>query len=225
MGGGMILMIVLISFLPVSEAMVLHGLIQLVSNGSRVGIHFKHVRWEIIIKYILGAVATLILFKLLNYIPSKTIIYLLLGTIPFLGLIPKLGAQMSIMRPGRSFLCAALITCAQLLAGASGPVLDIFFINAPLSRFEILGTKAVTQCLGHLMKIIFYGSLLLTNQTEAFISIPIVAAILVLTLVGNFIGAKIVARMNDHFFKKVSRYFVFFICVPVLAQAIKLLLA
>ena len=47
--GGLILMGVLISFLPVGPAMVLHGLIQATSNGYRAWINRKDINWKIIL--------------------------------------------------------------------------------------------------------------------------------------------------------------------------------
>ena len=46
MGGGMILMGVLLALLPLSQAMVLHGSVQLTSNGSRAWLLRRHIRWR-----------------------------------------------------------------------------------------------------------------------------------------------------------------------------------
>lgn len=219
MGGGMILMVVLLHFLPVSEAMILHGLIQLISNGSRIGIHFKSIQWKLIGGYLLGSALTFMSFKLINFVPNKTLIYLIIGTIPLLSLIPKIAPLMSITQRGRNLLCAIGVTSAQLLAGTSGPILDIFFISSPLSRYSILGTKAVTQSLGHLIKVLFYGSLLSSAGEFISISLPLLALCLFLTLIGNILGSKIVAKMNDQNFKKFSRNFVYIVCIPVLLKA------
>ena len=37
-----------------------------------------------------------------------------------------------------SFFCGALVTSAQILAGASGAVLDVFYLQSGLNRFQII---------------------------------------------------------------------------------------
>jgi len=46
--GGLILMGILVSIMPVSQAMVLHGLIQLTSNGYRAWLNRKDINWSIV---------------------------------------------------------------------------------------------------------------------------------------------------------------------------------
>ena len=219
----MVLMVILLNILPVSEAMVVHGLVQLISTGSRIALYSKSLRQEIILKYILGVLLTLVIFKMINFYPNKAMIYLMLGLMPFIGFTRHVGHRISITKPGRSFVCGMLITAVQLSAGVAGPILDIFFLNAPLNRYEILATKALTQALGHIVKVYFYGMILF--QSGQNISLPSwsIPVIVVLTLLGNFLGSKIVARINDQAFKKVSRYFIYLITIPLLIKGIRML--
>ena len=46
--GGLILMGILASILPIASAMVLHGLIQLTSNGYRAWLNRKDIVWAIV---------------------------------------------------------------------------------------------------------------------------------------------------------------------------------
>ena len=55
LGGGMILMGVLTSILAVEAAMILHGVTQLASNGSRAFIHRQNIRWGIFPLFALAA--------------------------------------------------------------------------------------------------------------------------------------------------------------------------
>ena len=45
------------------------------------------------------------------------------------------------------------VTTAQMLSGVAGPLLDVFYVNSRLTRQEILGTNAMTQRLGHIIKV------------------------------------------------------------------------
>ena len=42
-----------------------------------------------------------------------------------------------------------VVSATQLLAGASGPLLDVFYLNTPLNRYQVIASKAITQTLGH----------------------------------------------------------------------------
>lgn len=59
MAGGIILMGVLLLLLPVAQAMVLHGFVQLVSNGWRAWLWRKYIHWRIVRHSFVGAVGAL----------------------------------------------------------------------------------------------------------------------------------------------------------------------
>src|SRR6185436_13594595 len=84
MAGGMILVGVLLAMLPLPEAMMLHGVTQMASNGWRGLLWFRHVRWGAIGAYLAGCAAALLLWSLWRYVPSKAVALLLLGGAPFL---------------------------------------------------------------------------------------------------------------------------------------------
>jgi hypothetical protein len=53
----------------------------------------------------------------------------------------------------------------NLVAGVSGPLLDVFFVRAELSRHAVVATKAATQSLAHLAKVAVYGAALSAGGT------------------------------------------------------------
>ncbi|MFT5929082.1 MAG: putative PurR-regulated permease PerM, partial [Candidatus Azotimanducaceae bacterium] len=59
MAGGMILMGIFGLFLSIPTAMVLHGIAQAVSNGSRIWLHRQHIRWGVLLPYALGSLVVL----------------------------------------------------------------------------------------------------------------------------------------------------------------------
>jgi len=62
MAGGMILMGIFSFFLAVPAAMMLHGITQTFSNGSRVWWYRHHIRKVVLIPYTLGAFTILVSF-------------------------------------------------------------------------------------------------------------------------------------------------------------------
>ena len=66
MAGGMILMAILVSLMSVPGAMIVHGVVQATSNGSRAWFLRAHIRWRVLPPYLLGAAATLAAFTALT---------------------------------------------------------------------------------------------------------------------------------------------------------------
>ena len=105
-----------------------------------------------------------------------------------------------------------------MLAGASGPVLDFFYVQSAMSKEEILGTKAVTQTFGHIVKLIYYGSLItIAADTIPHWALPAVVSSAIL---GNHLGSLIVERITVDDFKRIGRYLVMVIGIVYLAKGI-----
>lgn len=218
MAGGMILMVVFGFFLSVPVAMVLHGVAQAFSNGSRVWIYRRHIRWRVLGFYAIGALAMTAVFAVFTFVPSIGLVFMLIGTFPFLALaIPK-SIHLDMEKGPVAVLSGVLVTVAQLLAGASGPVLDIFYVQSEMTKEQILGTKAVTQTLGHILKLIYYGSVIAVASTQ--LPLWVVPAVVAAAILGNYLGSLVVARMTDNQFKQIGRYVVMVIGVICIGKGI-----
>jgi uncharacterized membrane protein YfcA len=218
MAGGMILMGVFSLLLSVPVAMVLHGVAQTFSNGSRIWLYRQHIRWSVLIPYSIGSLLVLVVFILVTLVPNKGLVFFLIGIFPFLTLAVPRKTHLDIERPTTALACGILVTTAQMLAGASGPVLDIFYVNSKLSRFEILGTKAITQTLGHLIKLGYYGALLGTATGQ--LPIWLIIAVMIAALGGNWLGKLVVDRLDDKLFRRSGRIVILLIGVVYLGKAI-----
>lgn len=204
MAGGMILMGVFGFLLSVPAAMVLHGVAQAFSNGSRVWLHRRHIRWSVLLPYTLGALVVLAIFSLTAFVPDIWLVFILIGSFPVMGLALPRSIDLDMQKKPVAFLSGVMVTTAQMLAGASGPVLDIFYVKSSLTRHEILGTKAVTQTLGHIIKLVYYSFLLAVISEEIPACVfPLVA---VAALFGNWIGKQLLERISDNQFKTVGHY-------------------
>ncbi len=218
MAGGMILMVVFGFFLSVPVAMVLHGIAQTFSNGSRVWLYRRHIRWRLLAFYTVGALAMTGLFAMFTFVPDIGLVFILIGTFPFLALAVPKSINLDMEKAPVAALSGVLVTAAQLLAGASGPVLDIFYVQSRLTRKEILGTKAVTQTLGHVLKLVYYGAIMAVAGTE--LPIWVFPAVVTAAVLGNYLGSLIVARMTDNQFKQTGRYVIMVIGVICIGKGI-----
>lgn len=218
MAGGMILMGVFGFFLSVPAAMVLHGIAQSFSNGSRVVLYRRYIKWQVLIPYTIGALVILGAFAVLTFVPSIGLVFLLIGCFPFLALVLPKSINLDMQKPGVAFSSGITVTAAQMLAGASGPVLDLFYVQSSLSKEEILGTKAVTQTLGHIIKLIYYSAVMITASSE--LPVWVFPAVVGAAIAGNYLGSLIVSRMTDDHFKQIGRYVIMVIGVIYIGKGL-----
>ncbi len=74
-------------------------------------------------------------------------------------IVPKLNG-LDVTHPATAVVCGTAVTAAQLFAGASGPLLDFFYLHARLDRYQVVANKALTQTIGHVLKLVYYGGVI-----------------------------------------------------------------
>ncbi len=203
MAGGMILMAILVSLVSVAAAMMIHGAVQATANGSRAWFLRSHIQWRIMPGYMLGAAIALSVFWALTVVPNASVVLIVIGIFPWLArMLPK-HRGLDVTQKTTAFACGIVVTTAQLFAGASGPLLDVFYLNSPLNRYEVIASKALTQTLGHLLKLVYYG--LIIGVVDAvplwFYAIAMASAV-----VGTRIGTRLLERLTDARFRQMSGY-------------------
>jgi uncharacterized membrane protein YfcA len=209
----------------ISAAFVTHGILQLVANGWRSILHRKHVRWDIVGWYALASFTAMLGVMALSFVPSKPLLFLLLGLVPFLTWLPQSWINLDAARPPQAFASGLTVTGLNLTAGVAGPLLDIFFVRTELTRHAIVATKAATQVFAHLAKIVVYGAPLVTG---ADVGIPpwwVFAIAIPLSMLGTACGGMILDRMSDVNFKRWTRWIVTAVGVSYLIQAAQLFAA
>jgi uncharacterized membrane protein YfcA len=206
MAGGLILMGVLAMILPVSAAMVVHGVVQTISNGWRAILLGKWIDWPILGIYLTGsAAAALVLFFAAFQLP-KPWLFIVLGLVPAVIWIPAGWLRLDAANPVQAAICGFLVTGLNTVAGVSGPLADVFFVAAPRDRRIIVATKAATQVVSHLVKIAYYiapaiaaGAL---PQTHWLLIAGPVA------IVGTTLGARLLETMSDGQFRNWTKWIV-----------------
>lgn len=224
MAGGMILMTLLVSVLPVQAAMILHAAIQIVSNGCRCMLWRDYIVWRVLPFYGLGILLALVLISFIHFVPDKAVVLIVMGSVPLMGMLLGRFVKISIMNPAQTFFTALFLTLVQMAAGAIGPLIDLLYNNAPLTRQEIIATKSFTQTVMHLVRLLYFGTLipLLADNYEwpAQITISGMALFFVTTIAGTILSARILAKMNDHNFKKITRWIIVVISLYCLGQGL-----
>lgn len=217
MAGGMILMVILVSTVSVAAAMMIHGAVQATANGSRAWFLRGHIQWHILPPYLLGASTILGLFTAVTLVPDSALILILIGSFPWLARLSPYLSGLDIKRMPTAFACGGVVTAAQLLAGASGPLLDVFYLNTPLTRHQIVASKAITQTIGHVLKLGYYGLIIGVNESIPawFYGIAMLTAIF-----GSRIGTRLLEKLNDESFKTLSGRVILTIATGCIAKGV-----
>ena len=207
MAGGVLLMAVLVTLLPVASAMILHGAVQAASNGARFLFLREHVMWAILPFYAIGALLAVLLFIALAFVPDPALVLILVGSFPWLARIVPTLRGLDVRRPVTGAACGATVTAAQLLAGASGPLLDAFYLRTEVDRRSIVATKALTQAAGHIVKIGYYtwvSDAVLDESSLAGVPVWLIGTGIVLAVVGARIGTWLLEKFDDRQFRRVT---------------------
>lgn len=208
MAGGVALLAVLLVYLPPLAAIPLHGVIQLVSNGSRVVVQRRHARFDWILWYALPLIpAGLVGLQVAKALPEALLEAGIGAVVLAATWLPKGAAKRpatngpgeaaSTSVPRLRFL--SLGACSgflNMILGATGVLVDPFFLGLGLKRQALVGTKAACQTLGHLAKVGLFGA-----AGFAFAEyLPLLAVGSVCAIAGTWVGSRLLDRMSEAVF-------------------------
>jgi hypothetical protein len=223
MAGGMILMGVLLALLPVPAAMTLHGISQLTANGWRALMLIGSVDWRVFRGYAAGAVIALAFFSFAELVVGKAAALIAMGITPLVAMALPQRLVLNVERRGHSLGCGAICVALSLTAGIAGPILDIFFTRSAMSRHAVVATKAITQCLTHLLKIAYFGGVMAGAGAEVS---PWLAAVIVLVaVIGTSLSRQVLERISDASFRSWTRWTVLAVGAVYLASGVLLIAA
>jgi uncharacterized protein len=216
MAGGMILLGVLLIFFDVSTGMILFSILSTAGNAWRVATWWKHINWRIWFQYTLGACLALIVMRSIAFLPSKAMVYLLLGLLPWtIELLPRTWHP-NIQWRGVPILTGVSTTAIQLMAGNGGMFMDIFFQKSDIGRHATIATKSFCQTVGNLLRIAYFGTLAgIEDAIPLWFFVP--AALL--AIAGNILAPLVVNRMTDHSFRQWTRKLIFLVSAIYLMRA------
>ncbi len=221
MAGGMILMGILVAFMPVSAAMVLHGAAQLTANGWRALLWRRHVDVRIFGRFLVGLLLAGLMFAFIGFIPDRALVLITLGVLPFLILIIPRRYVPQVTSPWGAELCGFMNTAMQFIAGVSGPLLDVFYVRTDMDRRTVVATKAASQACAHLAKLVYFGHAISGGE-----SVPtlLLGLAVVMAIVGTSLSKFVLERLNDKQFRRWTQVLVMVIGSVYLVQGVHLVL-
>jgi len=199
-GGGMILIAILPSFLPLNALIPIHGINQWASNFSRAAFSYKDVQFQIIPMFFLGSIigvlviSTVIYFISLNYIPLFIGLYILLS-------LYSDTFNEKICRFENYFLIGFFQTGLSMIVGATGPLSMTLLLKDFNDRDKVISTQAALMSLTHLFKIvafIFFGFVFLDY-------VGVILTMMIGSTIGSYVGTLFRKKIDADKFKKMLK--------------------
>jgi len=218
MGGGVALLSILSFFLPFQVLIPLHGITQLTSNAYRTFLLRKHIVKRFFIPYVLGTpIGTFLAITIIKSF-DKSISLTCISLLIFYTLFkPKKLPPLKI--PDWCWFFIGIVSAMlSILAGATGPLLAPFFVEAGIKKEEIIATKSSLQIIGHFLKI---PTFLYLGFDYLAYTIPILLMIAG-SLIGTRLGVTKLGGIDESLFRKIFKTALFLAALRLIWKVLKI---
>lgn len=213
-GGGVLLLAIMASMVPVAALIPLHGLVQLGSNGNRAWMTRRHIDRLLLRRFVLGALLGALLASLLVVqLPLQLIQFSVAAFILYLVWGPK-PAQHSLSARGQ-LLAGVFTTLVSMFVGATGPLVAGFIHRHGMDKLATTATFAACMSAQHLLKMLVFS---VVGFAFGEWLVLVVLMILAGTL-GSWLGLKLLDRLPGALFARIFRVLVTVLALRLLWQA------
>lgn len=185
-GGGMMLIAILPSFLPLNALIPVHGLTQMSSNLSRAVFGYKDVQYEVIPKFLLGSAIGIGMFATVLTLISLEYVPLFIGAYILLSLWSEKFNE-KIKRYESYFLAGFFQTGLSMVVGATGPLTMTLLLKDYKDKDKVVATGAALMSITHILKVfvfMYFGFVF-------FDYIGIIIAMIIGAVAGSWAGTKL----------------------------------
>ena len=206
LGGGTVLIGVMFALgLAPMVALPLHAAVQAVSNAARAFAYRKDVHWPSVAWFSLTCLPLPFVTAPLIARADADVIRLILALAIVLSLVPGVSSALHTQWPSRRkmLVAGALNGAVGMVIGATGLIIGPFFLDQRWSQQTTVGTLAVCQAIGHVLKIIAFGLLGFGLLAQWDLALPLMAGVALGTLVGRRVMRLVSRRQFTLLFKAV----------------------
>lgn len=197
LGGGTILIAVFyaLGLAPV-EAIPLFAAVQFISNVTRTAAYVRHVEWRAAGWFLLAAIPANALLAPFAAGMDVHVVQLILAALMLASLWPAKAAK---PLPQRVAFVAAGATNGALgmFVGATGLFVGRLFLRPEWPKQKVVATLALTQVLGHGLRVIAYGLVGFSAFTKPQVLVPVGASV----VLGTLLGRRLNGRLSEHTFR------------------------
>ena len=201
-GGGLLLIAVMTSLLPAPAVIPVHGMVMVGSNAGRAALLVRHVDWQIILWFVIGAVTGGLIGSQLVVGLSAWILRLsIAGFILFTQWGPKIRGLG--LGPRAYVIAGTISTFLTLFVGASGPFMTTVISKAQhLARQGLIATTGACMTLQHSIKVLVFA---LAGFAYAP-WLPLIAAALISGFCGTLLGTRLLGRLPEAVFRRILKW-------------------
>jgi uncharacterized membrane protein YfcA len=213
LGGGMMLIAILPSFLPLNALIPVHGLTQMSSNLSRAVFGYKYVKLETIPKFLLGSICGIALFASILYFISLEFVPLFIGIYILLSLWSKKFNE-KIKRYESYFLAGFFQTGLSIVVGATGPLTMTLLLKDYEDKHIVVATGAALMSITHTLKVfvfMFFGFVF-------FDYLGVLLAMIIGAVLGSYTGTKLRDKINGRKFLTFLKIFLSILAIKAIVS-------
>ncbi|WP_283182542.1 TSUP family transporter [Pseudomonas svalbardensis] len=207
-GGGIGLLAVMPQFIPISAVVPVHGLIQMVSNGSRFAFDYKSAKIEILPRYIIGCLTgAFIGYFFIGNFPEKYL-SLILGifilAITWTKIVSSLGFVL------KNFAIVGFLqTFLSLFVAVTGLISQPILMKMNINKNEVIVTHAMQMSVLHGLKFAAFVIAGFAFMDYAELIIIMITASTIGSYLGGFLRDRISQRVGAMLLKAGVTFFGF----------------
>ena len=213
LGGGLMLIAILPTFLPIQAIIPIHGFTQMFSNISRAYFGYKDIQFEVVPKFLIGSIIGVSIFALILDMISLEYIPLFIGMYILLSLWSNKFND-KIKKYENYYLVGFLQSGLSVVVGATGPLTTTLLLKDYGDKNKVVSTAALLMSISHMMKVLVF--MYFGFKFSEYIDIIIVMVIGV--IIGSYLGTKIRDKVD-------GKKLIFAIKILLSALAIKLIMS
>jgi uncharacterized protein len=220
LGGGIALLAIMASVMPIGALIPVHGVVQLGSNTGRALVQIRHLDRAILFWFASGSLfGAWIGGHLVVTLPDAP---LKIGLGLFI-LWSVWGRKPVFRKLPRGLLAAGGLgaTILTMFFGATGPVVGGLISSLVPDRQTFVATHAACMTLQHCLKVIVFGFLGFAFGPW----IPLLAAMVFTGFLGTLTGTHLLGRMPETTFRKGFKLVMTLLALNLLIQALRLFVA
>ena len=215
LGGGVAMLIALLSLTPPVIAIPVHAVIQIGSNAGRAAMLRKHIMPDIVGWFVPGIILGILIGSQIFFsLPTNWLQIVLALFILWSVWAPKFRARKINTRS--YFLVGAVTSFGAMFLGATGPLLGAFLSPDRYGRDATVSTHAVCMTFQHAIKVVAFGFM-------GFVLlewIPLVAAMIASGFIGTLAGGSVLRKIPESTFKIIFRTVLSVLAVRLLYKAV-----
>ena len=212
-GGGMMLIVILPSFLPLNALIPIHGLTQVSSNLSRAIFGYKDVQYEVIPKFLLGSAIGIGMFAVVLNLISLEYVPLFIGVYILLSLWSEKFNE-KIKKYESYFLAGFFQTGLSMVVGATGPLTMTLLFKDYEDKNKVVATGAALMSITHILKVfvfMYFGFVF-------FDYIGVIIAMIIGAISGSWVATKLRDKIDGKRFTMILKVLLSALAIQVIVK-------